>query len=75
MMELEYNNGRLEVRYTIKDREIVMTPDEVIAHINTNSEINDRVSFVVPFSVYPQARDIARRIDKAIEYKGVRRRF
>jgi hypothetical protein len=74
MIEFEYNNGRIEVNYRIKECNLVMTVDEMIAYINSNSEISDTVGFVVPFSVYEEVSKQAKRIDKAIEYKRARRR-
>jgi len=75
MIELECNLGKFEIRYMIKDADIVMTPDEFIQHINNNGSINERVGFYVPFSVYNEARKQAIRIDEAIEYRKARRRF
>jgi|WetSurMetagenome_2_1015567.scaffolds.fasta_scaffold480031_2 hypothetical protein len=75
MIQLEYNQNKFEIKYRIKDADVTMTPNEMIAHINNNGEINDRVGFIVPFSVYYGAIEQARRIDEAIESRRARRRF
>ena len=74
MIEIRYNDGRIEVRYRTQGHELVMTPDEMIVHIKKkgNGSIDEKIRFIVPFCVYPEVRDIAKIIDDAIEC-GARR--
>jgi hypothetical protein len=74
MITIEYNNGRIEVNYQVKDKRVVMTVDEAIAQINQNGELVDRVGFCVPYSAYAEVNEQAKRIDKAIESRRARRR-
>jgi hypothetical protein len=74
MINLEHDGVKFEVKYRIKDRDITMTVDEMIAHIHNNGSIQERVGFCVPFSVYYETKEQAERIDRAIEYRQVKRR-